>query len=67
MTMPQSVWSGTFTLLGVEMHCHVLDNGERIIEAESFEKFIEAMATSETKIDEAEAVKFFRWQRGIDQ
>lgn len=32
------VWSGSFMMADVEIKCHVLSSGERIIEAESMEK-----------------------------
>lgn len=46
--LPKVVWSGVFPLMGVDMKCHVLDNGERIIEQDSVEAFFDA-TTSETR------------------
>lgn len=43
-TLPAVVWSGTMRLFGVELVCHVLDNGQRIIEQESMFAFFDAMA-----------------------
>ena len=31
---PVSVWSGTFTIFGIPLVCHVLSDGQRVIEAE---------------------------------
>lgn len=43
MSYPISVWQGSFTVFGVELKCHVLDDGHRIIEATSIEALLEAM------------------------
>lgn len=68
-TMPKAIWSGEFTLFGVTLHCHVLDTGERVIEADDVVGFFEAL--SHTEYDEAtmtaELVAFARWQHGVDQ
>ena len=41
--MPQTVWEGSFTIFGVEVKCYVLDDGQRIVDAESMAALIEAM------------------------
>ena len=33
-----AVWSGEFQVNGVPIKCHELDTGDRVIEAESFER-----------------------------
>ena len=35
--LPTVIWSGLFRVLGVDVRCHVLDDGRRIIDAESME------------------------------
>ena len=63
---PKSVWSGTFNVLGVELKCHVLDNGQRVIEEASMVAFLEAMA-EQRPYDMPEAFDCFaRWQAGLD-
>lgn len=42
--LPIPVWSGSFTVFGVEIKCHVLDSGERIIEEESMAALFVAAA-----------------------
>ena len=42
--LPAPIWSGSFTIFGIEIKCHVLDNGQRIIEEGSMEALFEAMA-----------------------
>ena len=61
-----AVWSGTFHLFGVEVRCHVLSDGRRIIEAESLAELLAAMANT-AHIDPkrgAEIEAFARWQKG---
>jgi hypothetical protein len=59
--IPVAVWSGTFTVFGVEMKCHVLDNGQRIIEADSLQNFFEALEGS-SNFDEGDLMAFHRWR-----
>jgi hypothetical protein len=64
MNTPQAVWSGSFTVFGVEIICHLLDNGQRVVEVESIEKLLlGGIAPGE---DLGEFDKFARWQAGLD-
>lgn len=68
--IPQSVWTGTFRLVGVDIVCHVLSDGQRIIEAESFENFVRAMteeqpADAMPDIDATELARFARFRSGL--
>ncbi len=64
---PRSVWSGSFHILGVEVKCHILSDGQRIIEADSMHSLLEAMASSEpTEIDPNAMQGFLKWRDGID-
>lgn len=67
MTAPQSIWQGTFTMFGVEVRCHVLDDGRRIIEAESMTELLNAMASCNRVVDPKEIEGFAKWQKGIEQ
>jgi hypothetical protein len=64
----ESIWQGTFNVLGVDVVCHVLNDGRRIIEAESMAKMFAAMA--ETGADpttpdfEQQATGFAKWLMG---
>ncbi len=42
--LPTPIWSGTLRLFNVDLKCHVLDDGRRIVEQESMEALFEAMA-----------------------
>jgi hypothetical protein len=63
--LPHSVWTGSFHVLGVEMKCHVLSDGSRIIESDSVQKLLDAMA-SPGELEEGDLAAFSRWQRGMD-
>ena len=63
--LPTAVWSGTFHLWGIDLKCHVLSDGRRIIEKESFEAFMDALADGMPVADDTDLMAFFRWQRGL--
>lgn len=60
--IPKAVWSGSFLLFGVEMKCHVLEDGRGIIEADSMAQFLEALECGGA--DPGDVVGFANWQRG---
>jgi len=63
--IPRAIWSGTFTVMGVELKCHMLDSGQRIIEAESMNEFMEKLTDGELDpMDVEDMTEFYRWQRG---
>lgn len=41
--IPQAIASNTLRIGGLELTVHVLDNGQRVIDMESFERFIDAL------------------------
>ena len=59
-----SVWKGTFTIGGIVLRCHVLEDGQRIIEAEDVEKLFEAMGNKNFKINDGDMKAFAKWQKG---
>jgi hypothetical protein len=54
---PTSIAANTVNIAGVDMTVHVLDNGQRIIEAESMERFFTALASGEIKPSEDDAMQ----------
>ena len=40
--LPKSIWTGTFHVFGVDVVCHVLDDGSRVVETESVERLLSA-------------------------
>jgi len=67
VSIPIAKWSGTFTLFGVVLHCHVLSDGRPIIEADDVEALFAAMGEPGSTVDTAELERFARWQRGEAQ
>lgn len=67
MTTPTIIRSTTFTLFGVELRCHVLSDGQRVVDANRCEDFlgmVTAALLAGTPNDLAEVRRFERWQRG---
>ena len=60
--IPTSVWEGTFTIFGVDLKCHVLSDGSRIIEQESMEALFDAMENGNAT-DVGDITEFAKWQR----
>ncbi len=61
--LPTAIWSGSFTIMGVEVKCHTLSDGQRIIEAESV---AELFSTTGNADDEDDLVAFARWRHGTE-
>ena len=61
---PASVWQGTFVVLGVDVRCHVLDDGQRIVEASSIEDLLGAVDAKAEVEDDPVVVAFTSWLRG---
>jgi hypothetical protein len=57
--LPVSLRQGSFTLFGVEVSCHVLDDGQRVIDAESMGKLLVALANPDTPSASAEDLRCF--------
>jgi hypothetical protein len=66
--IPESIWQGTFNVFGVDVVCHVLNDGRRIIEAESMAKMFAAMAETgddpTTPDFEQQATGLAEWMMG---
>jgi hypothetical protein len=69
--LPYPVWSGSFRLLGVELKCHTLSNGQRIIEAESMHTLLKMLgdetghSLEEWPPEPEQAEAFARWSKGL--
>ncbi len=61
--LPKAVWEGSFTLFGVKLRCAVLENGQRIVEAESFHAFLKAMDENPSLVNREELQAFQDWYR----
>ena len=63
---PVSTHQANINIGGYVLKCHVLDNGERIIETESLEGFFEYLSQPDTALSEQDVMDFGRFMRGID-
>jgi hypothetical protein len=63
MSFPHSIWSGVFTIFGVPLRCHVLEDGRRIIEEDSVTALFSVLET-EALLDSGEHEAFGLWLRG---
>ena len=70
MTLPTVTHSAVFTLFGVAVHCHVLSDGQRIIEADDFARLLAAMGEVDAPLDQDdqdELERFKRWHYRADR
>jgi len=64
-SISKSIWAGTFTVFGVTLRCHVLDNGQRIIEAEDVHRLLAVIQNGDgPAADPGDMDAFARWQKG---
>lgn len=64
--IPRSVAESEIVLLGVTLHCHVLDNGQRIIDSEDVARLFEAMEITDSPGAKSEAMDALaRFCRGL--
>ena len=66
MADPVAVWSGEFVISGVTLHCHVLDDGMRIIDAGDLTALFLAWEQGADAPGDDGIEAFARWQRGED-
>lgn len=65
MSIPTAVWSGEFEIVpGVTLKVHVLDDGQRIIEEESFAAFLEWMGLPDTVMSDEIAFRIAKAVKG---
>lgn len=63
--LPKSIGSGTFRIFGVDLECHVLSDGRRVIEEKSLKALLASMA-SDAWVDCGEdLVNFASWLNGL--
>lgn len=60
--LPKAVWSGTFSLMGTELRCHLLDNGQRVIDADHVERLFARVDNGDVPLpSEDEMNAFIAW------
>jgi hypothetical protein len=63
--LPQAVWSGVIKIAGLELKCHVLEDGRRIIEADSLNAFLEALGNDgDFSVKSEDLREFAQWMQG---
>jgi hypothetical protein len=63
--LPKAAWSGEIRFGPCVLKCHVLDDGRRIIEQESFEAFMRWFENAEPKDLEQGAADYQAFMRGV--
>ncbi len=61
--LPRAMWSGEFILFGITLHCHVLDDGTRIIDG--IAKLFSGKLTDPTPSELGEMQRLLAWCRGV--
>lgn len=57
--LPVSIWRGELKLFGITLHCHVLSDGRRIVDAADVAAMFEVMAGGpDDETDPAEIYRF---------
>ena len=62
--IPQAIRESSFTLSGVPIRCYVLDNGQRILNADDVHALFRAWESGAEILDHEEMQIFQRWMRG---
>lgn len=62
--IPVAVWSGTFRVIGVDLRCHVLADGRRIVNADDVARMFAAADGEATEAEVAQLEAFLRWRCG---
>lgn len=65
--MPKQVAEGTLDFGGVELRVIVLDNGQRLIHAEDFEKYVLPFINACSEIDEGDLLDDFDLNYGCSK
>ena len=69
MSIPTAVWSGELRVGDLVLRCHVLDNGQRMIDVDSLAAFLNWLEAPTTTPADAErvAAEYAVWMRGGDR
>ena len=60
--LPRAVRSGTFHVFGVDLKCHTLSDGQRVIEKDSLCAVIEAIENGAEPVHDADMAAFTEWR-----
>ena len=60
-SIPQAVWEGKIKAGSIELRCYVLDDGQRIIDSEDFEKLFTSIQDGTFTLTDGEAATLARF------
>lgn len=63
---PHAVATSTLRILGVDLSVSVLSTGERVIEADSFERLLAVFEKPETEFTEADVLALAQFIKGVE-
>lgn len=63
MSIPKSIYVGELEICGITLRCHVLDNGQRVLEQKGVEDLFAEWATGHL-LDDEDAEAIARFVRG---
>ena len=62
--IPRPQWEGVFHLLGIQLRCCVLEDGQRLINGEDMERLFEALGDPDRVFDKNALERFLQWFKG---
>lgn len=65
--IPTVISSSTLQIMGVDLTVHVLDNGQRVIDVESFRRFLEALEDDLQSMTEGDALAVAKLVKGVSR
>lgn len=64
--IPASTRQYDLNIMGFVLKCHVLNNGERIIEADSIAEFFQHLENGEVRLSKEDALSLAKFVKGVD-
>ena len=64
--IPEVIHTGMFHIGSLEIRCHVLDNGQRVIPEEDVIKFFDWLASNDEALDITELQDFAKFIKGVE-
>jgi hypothetical protein len=63
-SIPQAIWEGKIKAGSIELRCYVLDDGQRIIDSEDFEKLFISIQDGTFTLTDSEATTLAKFIKG---
>ena len=64
--LPKAISSGVMNLGGIPLKVYVLDNGDRVIDADDAKRFFKLLETGEAEITKGDAESFAKFIHGME-